>query len=266
MIICIPSKGRPTGVKTLDLLEGYNKKKIFIFVEPQDYENYKRCIGNKATVVNIQKNNMGLPFVSNIITHPKQNIDYLWKIDDDMIYLHERYKYNKEKDYWHLNCIKNPKKILNILEICYNDFKNNYSNSIQYGIPFRGVNVFYEGQYKENERICAFSLYNIRLIKELNLIFDDNCLIFEDYDFIAQYLMKGQKNICNYKYGFSCVPFTKNTGGLDNIYENKNKSKKICDYLFKKYGNYVNIKYKEKINFYQIYFKWKKIKNEKQHK
>jgi len=46
----------------------------------------------------------------------------------------------------------------------------------------------------------------------------------------------------------------------------KNKSKKICDYLFKKYGNYVNIKYKEKINFYQIYFKWKKIKNEKQHK
>lgn len=266
MLICIPSKGRPTNIKTLDLLRGYQKEKIFIFVEPQDYENYKRCNEDRATIINIRNNDMGISYVKNFILKSKRDIDYLWMIDDDIICLHSRIKFNSIKKYYHLNGIKEPKKIIEILQECYNDYKNNYNEYIQYGIPFRRDNVFVKENYKENDRICAFSLYNIKIIKELNLSFDNNCKVFEDYDFIAQYLLKGYKNIVNYKYAFSPIAFTKNNGGLENFYKDSEKSKKVCEYLLKKYEGYATMKYKEKINFYQIYLKWSKIKNARNNK
>ena len=79
MIVCIPSKGRPT-TKTYKLFEAVGIK-VFHFIEPQEIEQY-----NVPNKISIEKNNGGIGYVRNFMLKYVKENNYEWVIicDDDV--------------------------------------------------------------------------------------------------------------------------------------------------------------------------------------
>lgn len=80
MIVCVPSKGRPS-TKVDEVFSGCD---VYFFVEPQDYNTY-----NKENIVNIGENNKGIAYARNFINAwaVKNNHDVIIVCDDDITQL-----------------------------------------------------------------------------------------------------------------------------------------------------------------------------------
>lgn len=86
VVSVVPSKGRPEtlGAKTLSWLV-CSIFDFMIFVEPQDYEAYKKIVSKENLVV-IDKNDAGLGYVKSYIAKwlKDQPYDIVIKLDDDV--------------------------------------------------------------------------------------------------------------------------------------------------------------------------------------
>jgi hypothetical protein len=92
VVSVIPSKGRPDGLssRTLSWL-CMSKHDWFVFVEPQEYEEYLRVVP-RDQLVKIDDSDRGLGYVKNFIQNWLKDKDYdlVFKLDDDIITWHDR--------------------------------------------------------------------------------------------------------------------------------------------------------------------------------
>lgn len=264
MNVCIPSKGRAGSIKTLRLLDGYDK--VLIFVEPQDYDAYVQKHSEHSKIINIGENDMGIAFVRNYIMDYcfSVGINYPWMIDDDMLYIFKRTYFKYEKNYYKLEAL-NPSECLEVLKECHYNFLHNFSSYAQYGISYKTLNAKVNDMYMFGGTVWAIGMNNVKLLKECDIRYDLNLSTFEDYDLVAQCFLKGLSNVVSYKYSYANVRFATNkSGGLQKVYDNPNVTRDLCAYLKKKYPNKVTVSTKKlnKLGIYQARFLWGKMKND----
>lgn len=248
-IFAIPTKDRVDILKnmTLKILNCIPKNKIYIFVEPQDYEKYFQFQNEGYNVVSIEKDNMKIAYSRKFIQKYFENkFDLIWLLDDNMdsFYIREELKLKKIND----------EKIFNMFFYLENEIKN-------YGIltlSFKPSNWYVEELKKENTRAWGIVLLNNKLLCEKNIFYDETLGLFEDYDICANCLLSDIKTISFYNYAFY-KEMSKYKGGCQT-YKNKEYSKEICYYLKKRYTNKIDISFNENHNLFEPSFYWSKLK------
>jgi hypothetical protein len=228
MIVCIPSKGRPT-TKTYKLFEAVGIK-VFHFIEPQEIEQY-----NVPNKISIEKNNGGIGYVRNFMLKYVKENNYEWVIicDDDVtsfgVYNGKTVK--KDASIWFdiLNKVKNlPFEIIGI----------NYTQHAWHEKTKYSVN-------KKFAEVCV--LMNV---KKINWEYREEFNLKEDRDFAMQTIKKGSGVLRFNHYWFSCPDVGTNKGGLQNEYKAKKDeqtAKKMCNEWFpfvtlKKKGDRIDMK------------------------
>jgi len=234
MIVAIPTKGRAGKVKTLKYFPN-----AILFVEPEEYETYSFEY-NKNRVVYIGQNNGGISYVRNFI------LDYfdepVLMLDDDITKLFYR-KGNK------LYIIGDTRELIKSIDSC---FKKGYK---QVTLSYKASNWLCSEPYKVNTRCWCFNGIDCRL----PIRYDSKSDVFEDYDFTAQLIHGGYKNICLYVYAFECEKMGSNSGGWQ-MFDRQEKSKLAKEYLIKKWGKHVvKTRFNEFTNISEVQFLWSKI-------
>lgn len=238
-IIAIPSKGRCDKVKSKKFFT--NKYKVYLFVEPQEIELYKKH-NNDCIIIDILKNNMGISYVRNfILTFFKKPFLML---DDDIkefYYRDENLKLHKLQD------------IEILLNTVYDYFNKGYK---QVGLSFKASNWMFDKTFKENSRVWCFNGLNpIQGIKFDNLVGS-----FEDYDYTIQLLYNGYNNIVLYNFVFDCEKMGNFPGGFQDL-DRKSISKKSREYLYEKWGyDILKDKFNESTGIMEVQVLWSKIK------
>jgi len=237
--ICIPTKNRVGKLHTDKLFYPYD---IYLFVEPQEVEAYKKEYPGYK-IINIEKSNQGIAYVRNfILNYFDENILML---DDDIIKLMKRV--NKKL----IDC--SAKEVIEEMENC---LTKGYAQAT---ISFIASNWYYTESYKVNTRTWCLSAINTKLIKENNIIYDSKVNCFEDFDFTAQLLSSGLKNICSYKYAFDCIPMSTNKGGLNDGLR-QTKSNASLEIIKDKWPGLITIIDNNKTGLKEPQFKWKYFK------
>lgn len=254
--IAIPSKGRPEVIKNYTLKFLNNLSNVFVFVEPQDYEDYLKSLPNTNIIV-LGENNKGIAYARRSVQKFffENKIRYVWQLDDniDDFLIREGVT---SGGYPKLVGVENAESILkDTLNIMKSE------GYIQASISFKPSNWYEEGLLKINTRIWGVVLNDNTKMVENNILYDYNADTFEDYDITAQSLKKGFKNVCFYKYAFH-KKMAHHKGGCQT-YRNKEFSEKICANIVSKYGDAIKISFNEKHKIFEPQFNWKKLTESK---
>jgi len=266
MKICIPSKERPNDIKTLKFLEKVPPKDIYIFVEPQDLKEYKK-VNEQHNIIDIKKNDMGINFVRNFIINymfKKEKQKYIWMLDDDIMGFSIREGYNKEKKYHKLRLMSSY-EVVDMFEGLKDWAKEN--DYVQVGLSHVIFNWCKKHEYDEYVSCFQCVFLDLKALFSNNIKYDTNLTTGGDMDMCAQILKAGLKNAVTYNHAFKCLVQTQNKGGLYSTYKSKKikeRTKKDCDYLVRKYGNFfISIRYNEKRKLFEPLFKWKNFRKSK---
>lgn len=239
--LLIPSKGRYGKSSLLNEINEKNANAA-VFVEPQDYENYKNCYPN-IEIVNIGENNKGLSFSRNNISKyaTTHNLDWYWLLDDDVtIYKVEE---NGKQIKGGISYLEEAEKI-----ILPN--KNLAQGSLEYK------------QYAwSNPKKISFNGYchcavlvNAILCKD---IFCDESLDLKiDQDFSIQILKKGYTNMRISSYAVGSPKNGSNVGGLKSVYH---KEEENCYKMINKWGDVICQKIIKNDGRHDIKINWGKI-------
>lgn len=191
MEIAIPSKGRPQFVARLFF------DKATVFVEPQDYELYKKE-NPDMKLVNIEANDKGVAYVYNFILNHMQGKFFL--IDDDVQNLFVR-EGTTLGGYPRLVKVTERSKLPWILE----EFELRMA---QYDLAMLCLKENYANWYRK--RAIDFATVGYRaicldadLIKKANIRFDETLLFHNDTDFYIQIFTKGLRAGVYNQYAFS---------------------------------------------------------------
>ena len=255
-VFAISSKSRPEILRkmTLKILNKIPKNKIYIFVEPQDYDKYLDIKEEGYNLISIEKNDMKIGYSRKFIQKYFENKnDLVWQIDDNMDSFYIRNEELKLKKI-------DENEILNMFIFLENKIKDYTILTLS----FKPSNWFYTQEYKENTRAWGIVLLNNKLLCEKNIFYDDYLGLFEDYDICARCLSFGLKTISFYNYAFY-KEMSKFTGGCQ-VYKNKEYSEEICIYLKKKYSNKIKIFFNEKHKIFEPKFYWHEFKEIKIYK
>lgn len=217
MKIAIPSKARP-DIITLDLLKS---NEIYIFVEPQDLNDYKKYKGRVKKIVNIEKNDQGIVYVRNFILDYFKQGDEVMMLDDDI----QGFYRMAGKEVVKIGIEDTMKLFEQSFKICQN------GGSKLWGL-YPIANAFYMS-CKNPINVKGFIIATACGIVVSDLRFEEEAGLKEDYDFTMQHIKKFGKVLRWNCYAVKAKHY-KNKGGLTEI-RTKEKEKKVCDYLKKKY-------------------------------
>lgn len=218
----IPSRNR---LNPKELLMSKQVQDAFMFVEPQDYPDYKAFYGRQFKLVNIEENDRGFGYVCNFMLAyaQKMGFEHYCFCDDDVESIKHRY-YPRSRISWE-SFFRDG---VNLMD------KEGYS---QLMMSFAGHNWYYKRAIKE--KIGAWCVV---INKTADLIavggYDENLSIFNDWDMSASLIKKGFKTACWYDYMFSHKMKSK-TGGAEEIYKNQKIIDSAIERLQKKYGDQV---------------------------
>jgi hypothetical protein len=241
--ILIPSKGR---YGKSNLLTEINDKmaNAAVFVEPQDFENYRLCYPN-IEIVNIGDNNRGLPYSRNKISKyaTENNLDWYWLLDDDVtIYKVEESGKQIKGGISYLNDAENL--IINNENIAQGSLEyKQYAWSSPKKISFDGYCH------------CAV-LINVALCKDI--FCDENLQLKIDQDFSIQILKKGFSNMRISCYAVGSPKNGSNVGGLKSVYY---KEEENCYKMIEKWGEVICQKIIKNDGRHDIKINWGKIKS-----
>ena len=254
MKIAISSKGRPNKQLTLkNLYKSFKKDEIYLFVEPQDIENYKKY-EKICSIISIEENDKGLRFSRNFIYQYFKN-DIIFQLDDDITYFRKRDGKN-DKGYYKLRNIE--KTEIRSMFCAIEKFLLNDEKYGQATISFCGSNWLFGGEAKINTRAHVFKCNNNKLLHEKSVKIETENYLFEDYDFTLEILKSGLKNISFYQWAFASVPMGTNPGGVQG-YRAK-RIKDSIDYMTKKWPGVVEEFFSKKHGMPEIKVNWKKVK------
>ena len=215
--ICIGSRKR-VPFPMSKLVSGAN-----VFVEPQEFEEYRKEHGSLQKIVKLEKNNGGFAYMCNqqLAWAKKNKHPYYMFCDDDVFGFSGRA--SKMVD-------------LNIF------FKEGVSIMKQKGLSqlmmsFQGHNWFYKGELKS--RIGAWCVV-INCTQDLLNVggYDESLTIFNDWDVSAKLLLTGRKTACWYEYMFA-HKMKSLPGGAADIYKKREVTLKAAKYMQQRYGEKV---------------------------
>lgn len=202
-MIFIATKGR-AGKSTIiqHLLDEHAP--LFLFVEPQEIEAYKKAYP-KAVIVNIELNNQGLPFVRQFMLNfaNEQGLPLYWNLDDDV----QLYRVEDGK------CIKSDWSVLRKAEEYFKDD----STVAQAGLEYRQFAWSATKPYSYNSYCDCVVAIKPHLCA--NFVFDNNVLLKLDRDFSIQVINAGHKTMKINRYAFSSPENGSNEGGLYDAYK-----------------------------------------------
>lgn len=231
--IAIPTKGRAGKIDTLVIF-----KDAVLFVEPQESKVYKEIYPNNEIVI-LPENDKGISYVRNYILNYYDCVVFV--LDDDItkIYSKQGKKLKKIED------------ISDFINACLTCIKKGYK---QVTISFKASNWMHDGLFKINTRCWCINVFDCSL-KDIR--YDSKSDVFEDYDFTAQLISKGYKNISLYNFAFDCRTMGTNEGGWQ-LFDRKSKSATAFKYLMNKWGPQVITSRKNKVTGLQeVQFNWR---------
>jgi len=218
MKVYIPSKWRCWIMKTHNL---FDFKDVYIFVEPQDYDEYIKYYP-EYNIINIQKDNMWVWYVRKFMID-YCNEEIVCILDDDFEWFFEW----KKKVEW-----------TDVLEYIW---KKIISENLWIWWLFcknmQWTKTDKEWHYKS--KFFSFWVFNIKLLKSNWINYDDDLRLFEDIDLLIQILNNWLSYVCSSKYFFetfsykqrikwTCVWWCTSDWKVD-------RSKNAVEYLVKKW-------------------------------
>lgn len=221
-------------------------KKLFtgayLFVEPQDYENYNKEHGNDFIIVKLEKNDMGFGYLLNQMQKfaKENNFKYYMFCDDDILGL-----MRKDKSKCHID---------EIYEYCFNVAENN--NYSQVMVSFVAHNWYEKKEIKENIGAWCMFLNNTSMVESVGE-HDEQLKIYNDWYISAMLIKSKFKNACIYNYMFN-HKMKSQKGGAENIYKKQSILDNARDYLINKFGKHC-IKEVEAHGQKEIRFIWRNI-------
>lgn len=244
--IFIASKGRANNssiIKEL-ILDGAN---LYLFIEPQEVKEYK--IAYPINIIDIGKNNMGLPFVRQYMLNYaiENNIDLYWNLDDDI----KLYEVIEGK------CVHRDYKILHEAE----KFFSNDTSVAQAGLEYRQFAWSATKPFAYNSYCDCVVAIKPKLCKDL--IFDNNVLLKLDRDFSIQVIKAGYKTIKINKYCFSSPENGSNEGGLFDVYKSNVEAINSLN-MEKKWGQDICVAFTKPNGRKDVKINWKNINSKQQ--
>lgn len=230
MKIAICTKGRPENQITLKLIyKIFKPEEIFLFVEPQELEQYKKY-QKISNIVSIGQNNKGLAFSRNFVTKNLSGVVFI--LDDDITGFQKRTK--RVKGYWRLSKMDLRETLVMFRRV--EAFLLDNKEYAQATISYSKSNWLFEGDTKTNTRAWCIKANNNDILKKNNL-FITNFGEFEDYDQTLEILRAGFKNISFYNWAFNCVNMGTNDGGCQTFRRKEGLNRKEVDQMKEKWGD-----------------------------
>jgi glycosyltransferase involved in cell wall biosynthesis len=226
MIVCIPSKGRPT-TRTYKLFAEAGIP-VYHFVEPQQVEEYKKA--GVPNIVNINGTNQGISYVRNFILDYAKENNHEWIIvcDDDV----SRFDIYKNKKNYKLSV----QEVLAYLEkakgLPFEMIGFNYKQYIWVAKSFYSVNT------KTVEQCVMLNVNKIwwRYRAAFNLK--------EDRDFALQTIKYGNGIFRYNTIGIQSPDIGTNAGGLNDEYKQKKDSDAAVK-MVKEWHPFIELKKKD---------------------
>lgn len=229
--ILIPTRGRAGASKLLSWLNDEERIQTFLFVEPEDIENYKRHYP-KLPLVNIRASNQGLSFVRNFTYSwaTQQGYRFYWMFDDDVKNFFHRSGTKMIKIEWE-HCV-------DMLCQCENDFVE--AGFFHAGMEYQqfawsaGNKIFNRDSFCDN--VVWFDMMRCLSIlptppyrRELK--------VKVDRDFCMQVIAKGGTTGRHTIFTFATPPDGSNAGGLKEIvYDKEGWEAEAVDQLISIWG------------------------------
>lgn len=242
--IFIASKQRAGDSNIIAELEA-SKLEYYLFIEPNELHLYQSFYP-KAKIINIKKNDNGLPFVRNFMLNYalQNNIDIYWNLDDDV------------KLYTVINgkCVKCSVEILLDAE----KFFINDNTIAQAGLEYRQFAWSANKDYKINSYCDCVVAIKPKLCKDLK--FDEMSLLKLDRDFSIQVIKSGFKTCKINKYCFSSPENGSNKGGLHEVYKSGIEKQNV-EYMVQKWGEKICIPIVKENGRNDVKIMWNEINN-----
>lgn len=215
--IYIPSKGRPTKVKTAKTLAGLN---YIIVVEPQDYNDYCKVYPPEQ-LLRMDENDQGLAYVRNFIKRHSIALGetHHWQMDDDIECFKVRRRGVKKNEN------VNPILALSIVEHCHDKFTN---------VAISGIcsNVFaFSKKYAVQKNRLAYQCVLVN--NNVDLEWDMGGV--EDWYYTFSVLENGHCTLAFHHIMSQTTPTMQNSGGCTNIHFAGNKRKKLYEAFIKRW-------------------------------
>lgn len=207
MIVCIPSKGRPS-TKTYKLFEAKGTP-VYHFCEPQEVETYE---ANKVpNVINIGAQNRGISYVRNFILDFAKNKGEEWIImcDDDIL----RFYLYKDKKNVQLPFEELYPYILKAIKLPFEMVGFNYKQYIWVA----------DSAYSVNTRTVEQCV--LLNVKKISWRYRPEFDLKEDRDFALQTIKNGNGIFRWNRIGVSSPEIGSNDGGLNDDYAQKRDQK-----------------------------------------
>ena len=252
MKIAIPTKGRADNQETLRLLyKAFHKDEIYLFVEPDEIDDYKR-FGKAVTIVPTTEADRGISYARNAV------IDYfdepVFILDDDITQISMRLGRTKSG---YPKLVKVQDKHLRIIFTAIENFAR-VDGCLQATISFQPSNWLHEGSMKKNTRVWCFNWLDCKALKTTGIRFDEGIKLFEDYDLTLQLLRNGFENISLYNYAFTCNKMGEAGGGCQTIRNRKTTEDSIHRMIQKWGSDIVKEFFSKEHNLPEIKINWKK--------
>ena len=237
--IAIMSKGRADNLETLKTLkEPLKNKDIFIFVEPDEAEYYKKHEKDNVKVFAFKEKSSSYGAAVNKVFSGMKEAGYqhFWLLDDDIQYFYRRNKFNEEKQYWHLEGIQGEDITDAFEEVEQKMLDDDYS---QISFSYRQTNAFTVENWELNKN-CSVAVL-------MNLKYADGhapwCKVWGDIELSLRMISKGHPTCICYKYAFGYPGMGKEKGGLTAYYNSEKAQKETREILAKArkiYGDIVH--------------------------
>ena len=270
--IAIVSKGRADNLTTLSLLkDALKNKQFYIFVEPDEVEEYSVLEEDHIKVIGFEAKSIGVEDAVNKTFEwfHDSEFEQFWLLDDDIQDMYDRTEFDttsSERDYWHLETIRDkPDKIVKAFEEMENQLlRKDYS---QMGLSYRQTNVHFNDDWKENDKCLVFVLMNLKYVDK----HADWCHVWGDIELSLRMIVQGKTNCVCYKYTFGYPGMAKQKGGLTDYYNSDRaikETKETVEGFRSKYGRFVRstVKKHHGNKLYEIRVNWKEASKIGKHK
>lgn len=222
--IAIPSKQRAWKIETLNFLKDV-KCKIYIFVEPQEFKEYKEVYKDEnIKVVSIKENDKWIWYARKFM------LDYLnWVVlflDDDI---------NKLKK-WKTD-LTSFDEIIQVMLRYIDKIPQVWIDTLTYNW----------GRTKKcwlNQKIIQVTMLNLDVLKKHNIQYDERLRLFEDVDLFIQLILKWFSNLKLYIYAADNYSFLERTKTKKRTWawlDWDNKSNEIVAILKDKYPDLIEV-------------------------
>jgi hypothetical protein len=211
-LVCIPSKGRPGNIEkyTMPFMQRL-KLDYRIFVEPQDYQSYRKY----PNVIQHEKDNIGLGgALLSCKKYAEQNgYDVIFKIDDD---------------------VQGVGQIENDLDKIGKAMSIPQVSAISFPYDFEFYAKTSKMFTRENKRIQT--AYFIKTDKYRPSV---DVSTFEDFFQFMQIILNGEKTLYCSKHQIKCAPVGSGVGGLQ-MFDRSEMAKKEIQ-IFKSYDSTIGV-------------------------